>query len=484
MKDPLFNDESGHPYELLGIPSSATVDEINLAYRRGFAGPNRLQLRTAQSILIDPQQRVLVDIFDFDDASLRQLIGAEPSATGLLGTERRRISQRMWAIQKESFPDLRASHGLAVLFYWWANAEEEAFAQAASQVQGQAALAHATCGTDVQRILGTGPGAEATGTTNTTDELWKWAIAHWALLLEWDEFWATWATDHRQVYGDVNGDFSNSARAAVAARIESRLRSFADRHQAIGAITRANRLRTFELALSNERNVGRQLAQLKSGVQTKQGPVPCGRLMLELLGAVGTARGHLGRRLEREPENLELQTTWLRLSDHAHILMLLDRKDGRGAVEALEQLPDKERKSPDVSELLARALCEEAEHCALQDDTAAAFEKWKSALAQTRFKGLKKAIEGAVMAYCNKRVAALQGTDLAQAFSVVENARTVLGGTVLDPTLSHLYVLRSDQRYQEAANASQTGAEMSDIERELRGCIDDLKQAVRLDPNT
>src|ERR1700722_8684130 len=154
MKDPLFNDESEHPYELLGVSSSATADEINLAYKRGFAGPNRVQLRTAQSILLDPKQRVVVDLFDLADDGVRTLSGAEPSAADLQGSRRQNISQRWWAVQKDAFPDFHASHGLAVLFYWWANTEEEAFLEAAGKAQGRQGLEQAISRADVMRVLG------------------------------------------------------------------------------------------------------------------------------------------------------------------------------------------------------------------------------------------------------------------------------------------------------------------------------------------
>jgi tetratricopeptide (TPR) repeat protein len=483
MKDPLFADESGHPYELLGIGPRATLDEINLAYRRGFAKPNRLQLRAAQSVLLDPQQRILVDLFDLDDDALRRLIGAEPSSSCLVGPERRTISQRWWTIQKESFPDFQASHGLAVVFYWWAISEEESFFQLASTAQGRPGLESATSKAEVNRILGktTGPG-ETASSRNPIDELWKWTLAHWAQLLDSEQFWEQWVADHRLVYGDVNGAFTDATRAALSAKIESRLRHLADRNQALGTTSRANHLRQYELALMNERSVGRQLVRLNAGIFTNAGPVACGHLMLGLLGAVDTVRERIARRLTGEKENLELQTLWLQLSQYAHILVLLDRKDWKGALNALAQFSEKERNSPEAAELRARALNEEGNYHALQDDTSSSFDRWKRALRETRFEGLKKSIQDALVTYCKKRVASLQESDLPKAFKLVEDARTIVRDTSLDKTLSHLYVLRSNQRYQSVASPAKTGGPSKNIEKELRNCIDDLKKAVSLDP--
>src|SRR5262245_37519491 len=128
MKDPLFADDSGHPYELLELAPNASVDEINAAYRRGFARPNRVQLRTAHSVLIDPEQRALIGLCDDDNEALKRLPGTVSPAT-LADGSRVELSRQWWAVQKESFPDLDASHALAVLYFWWANAAEEALVQ-------------------------------------------------------------------------------------------------------------------------------------------------------------------------------------------------------------------------------------------------------------------------------------------------------------------------------------------------------------------
>ena len=470
MKDPLFIDDAGHPYELLGVGARATIEEINLAFKRGFAGPNRVQLRNAQSILLDPGQRLLVDLFDFDDSAFGHLIAAEPSPSRLVGPQRLATSKLLWAVQKDVFPDLRATHGLAVLFYWWANAEEESFLQLAASSQGRPGLDRITSKVELAQFLGKEGGAETAGSgKNSTDDLWKWAIAHWALLLESPTFWEQWIGDRRSVYGGVNGTFTDSARAALSAKIESRMRRLAERNRTLGTTGRADRLQRLELALTNERSVGRRLAKLNAGISTTAGPVACGRVMLELLGAVATVREQLARRLAREKENIDLQALWLQLSEHAYILTLIDRKDWQGAQNALGKLPESERNSAEASELRARALSDEGAYYALQDDTPSAFNRWKHALEQTCFDGLKKSIQEAIVTHTKKRVASLQEkTDLTAAFKVVEDARAIVGGTSLDKTLSHLYMLRAEQHYADAGKAAQNRRPLAEIEKELR----------------
>src|SRR5262249_48384248 len=153
------------------------------------------------------------------------------------------------------------------------------------------------------------------------DRLWKWAIAHWALLLESDHFWNKWMADRLGIYGDVNDEFSRNARSAIAAKLENCLRQFSERHLEAGTTARSERLHQYELMLLNECRVGRLLLNLNAGLQTNDGTVACGRLMLGMLGDVETVRNRIAHRLNQEKENVELQTLWLQLSKYAHILV-------------------------------------------------------------------------------------------------------------------------------------------------------------------
>jgi hypothetical protein len=118
----------------------------------------------------------------------------------------------------------------------------------------------------------------------------------------------------------------------------------------------------------------------------------------------------------------------------------------------------------------------------VQGDTTAAFESWKRALATSHFDGLRTSVQAALVEHCNRRVAALQATDLSAAFTTVNAARAIVSDPALDKSLSHLYVLRSDQRYENAGRAAQANKPRAEIQKELLGCVEDLRMAVKFDP--
>ncbi len=409
MKDPLQTQPT--PYEVLGIDRSATLADIDRAFKAGLAKRvnHPSKLTGAKRVLERPVDRALLDLFQYDPQVLGRLRPDPRSDPDCLTRRGREATAEAWEAQlRDSFPDYGIAHALAVLWYWSA--------------------------LDASERL-TGEGVATGDPTRPFDPLWEGAIAYWAMLQSSDDFWNTQTTVPKDVVPEV--------RRVLSERLPGDLQRFAQQHRDAGQVELADRYRRLELMLATEVKTAKALAG--AGYRTSTGALWCGALMLGRLGLLDSIREQVDADLAASPRDETLQSLARALSPHFRIAALIERKEPQAALDAIAALPPGAKRTKEVKELKARALLLRGGQEASLGRTREALKLWKEASGcgpppELAGKTRELASDAAL-----GRAAALQSHDRDEAISILDLAVSFAATEKLNQTLGELLTERGVQ---------------------------------------
>jgi tetratricopeptide (TPR) repeat protein len=409
LKDPLQKEQT--PYEVLGLSRGATAEQVDRAFKEGLLQRVNVQkLTAAKQALQQAAERAMVDLFEYDPAALARLAPNPLVDPAALEPPRRWETAKAWeAALKGRFPDLGVVHSLAVLWYWGAIHQQE-----------------------------TAGGAPVAGFS--IQSLWERAIACWAMVVAGEGFWSATPAEHRE-----------SLRSRVTEKIRHKLQDLEQPYRDRGDHAGAQVYQDLELALDTELRTARELAA--TGIRSANGPLTCGALMLEQMGALGAVRSQVLRALGVAPQNPTLRALRDALSPHGAIAELIRKGDPKSALEAIDRLPQGERQSEEVRALRADALREVANQQASLDQLGEALANWEQALRLSP--GLEPAIRADLENHCQARAVALQRQKPAEAISLLEKATQVVRSEKLQLTLAEILTQRGIDTINDAQKAAE-----------------------------
>lgn len=276
VADPVALREQTFPYRALraaGVtPASPTETVKDATYLLMEQGGINWQERVAWDLLRTPAKRLLLDARLYRvrdcDALARELSALDPAGepsplarvcerlssdaplfTLLAGNRAESIAE--WRARIAERPDdLDSVHCLAVASYWHA-----------------------------QELEDTGAWEQAT-------QVWRVALACWAMLVTNDEFWITWRQARAACYGHaVTPADTARLRAELGRHMISLLTGHAERHAAAGRPQEADRYHQLVLFLERELGAAQCLKEV-GGLPLPNGPLVCGPAYLRLVGLV------------------------------------------------------------------------------------------------------------------------------------------------------------------------------------------------------
>jgi hypothetical protein len=320
MRDPLQGEATA--YEILQIKEDATEADIGAAFKAATRlGGNIGQLTRAWQALKQPGERAFRDLLLYDPDSLRALSPSPLDDPGMLDVPDRAATAAAWEKQLRSrYPDHRAAHSLAVLWYWWALRES-----------------HPVTHPD-----------RAGQTEDPPDPvvLWKAAAACWAMLAISEDFWATRPR--------VSRDLATQLAGRMERMLRERFDSLAMYHRDHGDAAEAERYRSLDRIFTTELRTARALAG--SGIRIRGSPVCSGPVLLERLGLSDQVARELDSALARVPGDAELRQVRDALSPYGQISALIEEGQASEALDLITALPRRARGSEEVVSLKARAL--------------------------------------------------------------------------------------------------------------------------------
>jgi len=182
-------------------------------------------------------------------------------------------------------------------------------------------------------------------------------------------------------------------------------------------------------------------AVIEVGVKRRNGKdVRCGVLMLTDLGYLEAVKIALEAKLLHIKDNPKLNSLKRHLSPHIYIILLLDEEKADAALEAIECLPDEQRESEEVKDLLARASHIKAKHKASVERYDEALENWRVALETAQEQSLIDDIRSTIISRCKSRAASLQRLQPDLAITILDGAYQIVEdddiGRMLGDTLA------------------------------------------------
>ena len=446
MKDPLQIRET--PYEILGVPAGADKKAIEAAFRKAFApGGDVVKVREARASLIDPVERAFTDIFLYNDAFLCRMKPDTASDASLLVRRRMEVARQWENAEKRLFPDYAYIHGLAVLWYWWAVYIEEKKLAAADIPPGK-------CYNFVE--------------VPSLSRVWPDAISRWVFLINSGEFLEEWF----KARGDVITDDESvqRLRGKITGHFTGILNGYKDRYRDRGDNFFSNKYREYGLLFDTEMKAAEGLAanNMKITVNGKTCSVCCGRTMLEKIGLFDAVK-----------EEFSLSC----LSKYSNIAALIEKKNYKEAIYAINNLPAASRGEEEVLLLSAKANFERGrQHFAL-DEYRESKDCWKRAVKTGKTTDEMKKV---MVDSWSSRASAISGSDPDTAIGILELALEIVSDTDLKNILSSIYVKRgigrittAQKEYESSGDSRARAAARQETEKGVK----DLRRAVELNPH-
>lgn len=443
MKDPFQTEPTA--YEVLGVGPGAGNAEIDAAFKSGLTKGGSVQKLTGAKLALQrPLDRTLIDVFLYDPQTIERLSPNPLAEPGALASENRAATAASWEQQLRShFPDTGIAHSLAVMWYWQAVQQEKN--GPARPATGQAAASGTAAGAPQ---AATAVGATAVAEVPAAQaalhilEVWRRAIACWAMVLASPDFW-------KQRPG-LPEEIAVQAKTAISDRLQNQLHDLAQKRRDAGDDKGATRYQDLELALANELRAARQLAS--AGVRNKNGKVCCGPLMLEQMGVSNDVRGQLQAAAKSQPQNEAVKAALEALSPHAHIGLLIDQKKPQAALDIITTFGKKARGTPEIMALEARARHALGKQLADLGRLDEALDRWAKAieLASAALPDLVPLIREDVVSSCQARANALQFQNRDEAISLLGRAVTVVKDEKLQLLLAEMLTVRGIETINEA----------------------------------
>jgi tetratricopeptide (TPR) repeat protein len=493
-RDPLQAEPS--PYELLGVDQKADDEAIKKAFNAALIARHADvgRLRDARTILLRPVDRALVNALLYEPASMSGLSPAWGKDGASLAVGARLRTGESWTAQLRSrFPDLDAIHSLAVLWYWWAIHEGERFTALADALArngtpagtetSKQALIAAAVRTDEKACGSPGEGgcsdpsclwyADCSYVSPDLPDLWERAIAYWAALLASSTFWSSRL--------GLSSEDQKGACETFENTIKERLSGLRSRFARAGAPGLAGRLAQIDIAFSVELQTARTMVRAGDGLL---GPgssgLGCGKLLLKELGLLERTRERLDEQLQTDSANQRLQDLETNLSPHANIAQLVAKERWDEALTQIEQLPESDRSTAEVTRFKARALIGKGKQQAGAGDLPAALKTWKAALAVAP-DDLRSETTDAVVEVCMRKAQALDNRP-DDAIAVLEGGLKLIKNRKLELRLGEILSERAVRTFNEVQlRVKSQGDKVLDKDlAEVRKALAALERAAKL----
>lgn len=437
MKDPLQRQQT--PYELLGVGRDASAADIDKAFKLALVKRVNVQKLTGARVALErPVDRAVLDLLHYDDAVAARLSPDPRTDASALDPPRRAATAAAWESQlRRAFPDYGIVHALAVLWYWWALSESERMAEDPS----------------------------ATFDPPLPD-LWRNAIACWAMVVAGDDFWQS------QTF--VPRDHVPAVQSALGDRLAADVHRFSQISSA-----QAEMFHRCELTLKNEIRTAKALAAAE--LRANRGRLACGALMLERMGLLAKVRQQIVAALEQSPGNAALTALRDALSPFSAIAALIESKQLQAAIDEIDRLPPAERDAKEVWKLESRALFERGRQEASLGNVDAALDLWKKALAHATTEDGKRIIHEEVVNTIQTKAAALQGRQQDEAIRILDHALRVVRSQKLELTLGEILTSRGVGAIIEAQKQDQREEAVGpEVVKAAEKGVADLERAVKL----
>lgn len=454
-KDPLQpeknpDQQKDDPYVVLGVSPNATDDEIKAAYKEkveiGDQGVDTVPFDDARKLLLNPERRKEIDrslaenatlsnLFSYQDAFLEKLAFKDQIETLKEPDIRRHVGQQWRDVEKTGFPNLAATHSIAVISYWEAISSGE---------KGQKSLS----------------------SLDMTADLWNAALVRFAALCASRDFWSEWTH-----LTDFHGDREEIAKK-LEGRLESELKKIVTDLEKNDDIHGANRFQEHLALFRSELLAARALSEFRIFEDQAPGPIAIygGPHLLGEVGLLEKVRTEIEA---RSPDQLPY------FSPLAHIRQLIKNQDLEIALAALDRLNPTERDKNDARELDASILLELSlkELAADRDDDA--FKKLEQALDLTEDRSqLLERVSKPILDRADHRY---NLGDLEAAIVLLQRVLSYGAVSMLGERLAHYLLERANAGIALATAEAEKGSTDTAV-AELRSAVTDLEEAANHDP--
>lgn len=475
MKDPLNKLES--PYDVLNLNSAATESDVENAFLRVIKeGVDYERANTAKSILKNYLHKAELDVFNYHPRFSKGLKPSPISSPLSLVPPQRGDAGEKWRREfTDKFPDMGYAHCLAVFWFWWAVTQEAALIHQLSasllkteQVKSLINIKYSRKQPALQTMISN-------------------VVNYWAMFLADQELWMR---DFK-----LGTDYSAALRNSVIERLEKwfseaplrwlkvgKLEGDPEPTQRQKQIYASSVLEAFSNA-STEFKRELQLAELFKEVKLNFNgkPIRCGRSILTQVKCIDDVREKVRKAVDDHPSNQPLRRLLQALSSHVNIIKYIERKEGEKALAVINELPEDEQQTEEISDFKTRALLLMASKYSASGEFAEAIAKWKEALSAGHSEYAKRETSAQLAVEAEKMQEKITGADLNSLIEIMAHAKTLVNDQNLCRALGRLYAGRGGALFEEVegrlkSNSGTPKKLLSDIEQ----ATVDLKEAVQL----
>jgi len=315
---------------------------------------------------VDALQRALA--VGSEDPELQEMLRSLGgyAAYIVVGAGRHEEAAQLWEEAQQRDPhDLRATHSLALLYYWKARSLEDA-----------------------------GHGAEAA-------KAWQGAIRNWVALCSSDEFWSRWTREREQYCGSVPANAVATLQTKLLEHLERTLTEYADAARDDHRASDLERLTLLSAKLSAERRAVEALAAAAAQLQDEGRSVDtliiCGAMMLEHLDRLPTANRLFAVLESAHPTDETTDDLHWALSPWVLAWSMVKEGSYARALDILMPALEQQASSKDGHDLAAMAHLEQGKAMAASGDILQALDTWYDGLSHVRDRrSLRDQIEGQV----------------------------------------------------------------------------------------
>ena len=285
MKDPLQIDIT--PYEILEVDQYADNQTIKKAWMGKLNTKQSTKATQAYKTLNKPFKRAYIDIFMFSQDYLKNILPKIREPKHLTG--KRADVALMWnKLEVGEFPSIKATHSLAVLWYWWARYITES-----ERIQK----------TDT---ISTIHSVQDLATEYSLSQLWENTISRWVMLLNSEEFMTSF-----EFTKDLSDEDKDQLKKEIYQHFAGLLTEYSYNYKKAGLQKESDDFRNFSLMLKSEYEAAQLLAKTK-GILPKG--YSCGRIFLNNIDLRKKALDTLYKDKQSLTED-ELKQLTLMLSD-------------------------------------------------------------------------------------------------------------------------------------------------------------------------
>ncbi len=293
MKDPLQIDIT--PYEILEVDQYADNQTIKKAWMGKLNTKQSTKATQAYKTLNKPFKRAYIDIFMFSQDYLKNILPKIREPKHLTG--KRADVALMWnKLEVGEFPSIKATHSLAVLWYWWARYITES-----ERIQK----------TDT---ISTIHSVQDLATEYSLSQLWENTISRWVMLLNSEEFMTSF-----EFTKDLSDEDKDQLKKEIYQHFAGLLTEYSYNYKKAGLQKESDDFRNFSLMLKSEYEAAQLLAKTK-GILPKG--YSCGRIFLNNIDLRKKALDTLYKDKQSLTED-ELKQLTLMLSDDFYEVPIL-----------------------------------------------------------------------------------------------------------------------------------------------------------------